>query len=157
MNWAEQRGNLEVSVLLAAGFYAVTTYLFRSLNPAGKLSWEGRRFRNVGTMFLLVFFGALEVTALRQEADIATSLAAVLYAGLGLLFLLLARWWWQDRQKEKAAREALIEKLHKEGRELTAPPMSAGKKTWRWVVNGYAVFLVAAALYALVHYLLRKL
>ncbi len=82
-------------------------------------------------MFLLVFFGALEVTALRQEADIATSLAAVLYAGLGLLFLLLARWWWQDRQKEKAAREALIEKLRREGRELTAPPMSAGKKTWR--------------------------
>jgi hypothetical protein len=155
MTWAEQRGDLVVSLVTAGSFYLGITWLFRSLNPAGKLSWQGRRFRNGGTLFLLLFFGGLEITALRQEDNVGTLAAAALYSGLGLLLLLLVRWWWQDRQKEEAARAALVEKLHQEGRELAAPPMSTGKKAWRWVVNGYAIFLVAAGLYALIRYLLK--
>ena len=155
MNWAEQRGNLEVAVLLAGGFYIAATYLLRSLNRTGKISWQGRRFRNSVTLFLVLFFGGLEVTSLHTETHIGFAVATLLYAVLGLLFLLLARWWWRDRKKEAAAREELIEKLHQEGRELIAPPMSAGKRVWRWTVNGYALFLVVAGLYVLVRYLVK--
>jgi hypothetical protein len=155
MNWAEQRGNLEVSVVLAAAFYVATTYLPRSLHPTGTLSWQARRMRNGGTLFLLLFFSGLEVASLHGEADVSLTVAVILCAVLGVLFLLLVRWWWQDARKEKAAQEALVEKLHQEGRELVAPPMSTGRKAWRWVVNGYAIFLVAALVYGLIRYLVR--
>lgn len=157
MTWTEQLQNWAVMLALGGAFYLGVTYLFRSLNPSGKLIWQGRRFRNGGTLFLLLAFAGMDVFFASRRGHIHLGVAAILYAGLGLLLLLLARWWWQDRQREKAAREALVEKLHEEGREVVAPPMSAGKKAWRWVVNGYAIFLLAAGLYALIHYLLTKL
>lgn len=146
-----------VMLALAGVFYVTMTYLSRSTNPAGKLSWQGRRFRNGGTLFLLLAFAGMDVFFALRRGHIGAVAAAVSYAGLGLLLLLVIRWWWRDRQKEDAAREALIAKLHEEGRELVPPPMSRGRKAWRWVVNGYAIFLVAAGLYALVHYLVGKL
>jgi hypothetical protein len=141
---------------LAGAFYVAMTYLSRSLHPTGKVSWQGRRFRNGGALFLLLAFAGMDVFFAFRRGHIDLAFAAILYAGLGLLLLLLVRWWWQDARKEKAAEEALVEKLHQEGRELVEPPRSPGKKAWRWVVNGYAVFLVAAGLYALVHYLLKR-
>lgn len=157
MSWTEQLQDWGVMLLLAAAFYVFAGYLARSLHPAGTLNWRGRRYRKGGTLFLLLFFCGCEVLLLYQGREAGIAAAAILYAALGLLFLLLVRWWWRDWQKEKAAREALVEKLHEEGRELVAPPISTGKKAWRWTVNGYAIFLVAAGLYALIRYLVHKL
>ncbi|MGH9780963.1 MAG: hypothetical protein ACRD33_04010 [Candidatus Acidiferrales bacterium] len=120
------------------------------------LNWQGRRWRKGITALLALFFGGCEVLLLSQDHTIVATVAVVLYLCLGVLFVLLVRWWWQDARKEKAAEAALVEELHQEGGELVAPPMSTGKKAWRWVVNGYALFLVAAGLYALVHYLLKR-
>jgi hypothetical protein len=156
MTWIAQLQDWGVMLALAGGFYAATTYLPRSLHPTGKLSWQARRMRNGGTLFLLLAFAGMDIFLALRRGHVGAAVAALLYVGLGLLLLLLIRWWRRDRQRERAAREALIEKLHEEGRELVAPPMSTGKRTWRWVVNGYAVVLVAAGLYALLHYLLTK-
>jgi hypothetical protein len=156
MTWIEQLQDWAVMVVLGGAFYLGVTYLFRSLNPSGKLSWQGRRFRNGGALFLLLAFAGMDVFFASRRGHIHIGVAAISYAGLGLLLLLLARWWFRDRQKEAAAREALVEKLHEEGRELIPPPMSVGRKAWRWVVNVYAIFLIAAGLYALLHYLVVK-
>jgi hypothetical protein len=157
MNWGQQLENCAVYFGLPLVFYVLIGPFFRSLHPAGTLSWQGRRFRKGVTLVLLLLSSWLEVSELRYRVHVISAFVAmVLYGGLGMLFLFVIRWWWQDRQKEKAGREALVAKLHEEDRELVAPPMSTGKKAWRWVVNGYAIFLVAAGLYALVHYLLKR-
>lgn len=143
-------------LLVTVVYYVAAGYVSRSLHPTGMLNRQGRRWRKGGTLFFLLFFGGCEVLLLYQGREIGAAVAAVLYAGLGVLFLLLIRWWWQDWQRERLAREALVQKLHQEGRKLIASPMSLRKKTWRWVINGYAVFLVAAGLYALVRYLVLK-
>jgi hypothetical protein len=156
MNYTEQLQDWGVMLLLTAAFYVFAGYLARSLHPAGTLNWRGRRYRMGGALFLLLFFVGCEVLLLYQGHEVGITAVATLYAALGLLLLLLIRWWWQDARRERAAREALVEKLHEEGRELVAPPMSTRKKAWRWVVNVYAIFLVAAGLYALLHYLVVK-
>ncbi len=156
LDWQDQSQFWLVILLLAAGVYIVGGYIFRSVHPTGRLNWQGRRWRKGVALLVLLSVAGFEALSLFEADRIGVVVAAILYAALGLLFLLLARWWWRDRQKEKAARDALVEKLRSEGRELAAPPMSTGKKAWRWVVNGYAIFLVAAALYALIHYLVLK-
>ncbi|HKU20844.1 MAG TPA: hypothetical protein VJQ50_07500 [Terriglobales bacterium] len=120
------------------------------------LNWQGRRWRKGGTFLILLNAAVFDIRAQFERAHIGLIVAAVLWSVVGVLFLLLVRWWWQDARKEKAAERALIEKLHEEGRELIASQMSTGKRVWRWVVNGYAIFLVAAGLYALVRYLVVK-
>lgn len=157
MNWGEQLENCAVYVSLPLIIYLAAGPLFRSLHPTGMLNWQGRRWRKGVTLALLLLSAWLETSELRYHAHVIPGpLAVAVYVGLSVLFLLLVRWWWQDARKEKAAREALVEKLHHEGRELVEPPRSSGKKVWRWMVNGYAVLLVAAGLYALVRYLLVK-
>ena len=69
-----------------------------------------------------------------------------------MLVVLLLQWLWRDWEKGKAAQEALIEKLHQEGREPIAPPTNPGQKAWRWVLNGYAIALVLALVYGLIRY-----
>ena len=151
----EQLQDLGVWALLTAVVYLSAGPIFRSLHPTGMLNWQGRRWRKGITALLALFFGGCEILLLVQSHYIGIVSASVLCAGLSILLLLLIRWWWRDRKKEAAAREALVEKLHEEGRALVPPPMSAGKKAWRWTVNGYALFLVAALVYALVRYLVR--
>jgi len=157
MNWGQQLENCAVYFSLPLIVYVVAGPLFRSAHPTGMLNWQGRRWRKGCTLALLLLSSWLEISELRYHAHvIAALLATILYVGLSGLFLLLVRWWWQDWQKERVAREAFVEKLHNEGRELVAPPMRTGKKAWRWVVNGYAILLVVAGLYAVAHYLLKK-
>jgi hypothetical protein len=156
MNWTEQLQDWGVMLLLTTVVYLCAGTLFRSAHPTGVLNWQGRRWRKGITILLALFFGGCEVVLLHQSHEIGTPVATVVCAGLGVLLLLLVRWWWQDWQRERAAREELIKKLRQEERELVAPPMSPGKKAWRRVVNGYVLFLAAAGLYALVHYVLTK-
>lgn len=156
MNWVQQIENCAVYFSMPVIAYVAIGPLFRSVHPTGMLSWQGRRWRKGCTLALVLLSSWLEISELCYHAHvIPTFLATTLYAGLVLLFLALIRWWWRDRRKEGAAREALVKKLQEEGRELVAPPMSAGKKAWRWTVNGYALFLVAAGLYVLIRYLVR--
>ena len=156
MIWRDELQSWAVAFLLAGAVYVFGGYLFRSLHPTGMLNWQGRRWRRGVASLVLLSAGVFDVRYNFESGRIGLGIAALLHVALGLLFLLLTRWWWQDARKEKAAREALVEKLHDEGRELLAPPMSTGKRIWRWVVNGYAIFLVAAGLYALVRYLVVK-
>lgn len=157
MNWGEQLENFAVYFALPLIVYLAAGPIFRSLHPTGMLNWQGRRWRKGVTLALLLLSAWLETSELRYHAHVIPgSLGVAVYIGLSILFVLLIRWWWQDRKKEAAAQDALVEKLHGEGRELVAPPMSTGKKAWRWIVNGYAILLVAAGLYAVVHYLLKK-
>lgn len=156
MNWGQQLENCAVYFSLPLIAYAAAGPIFRSLHPTGMLNWQGRRWRKGVTLALVLLSTWLEISELRYRAHVIPAfLAITLYVGVGILAILLTHWWWQDARKEKAAEKALIEKLHGEGRELVAPPMSAGKKAWRWTVNGYALFLVAALVYALVRYLVR--
>lgn len=157
MNWGEQFENCAVYFALPLIVYLAAGPIFRSLHPTGMLNWQGRRWRKGVTLTLLLLSAWLETSELRYHAHVIPSFVAVgVYVALIFLLLLLVRWWWQDARKEKVAQEALVEKLHQEGRELVAPPMSTGKKAWRWAVNGYALFLAAAGLYALAHYLLKR-
>jgi hypothetical protein len=156
MSWTEQLQDLGVWALLTVVVYLSAGPIFRSLHPTGMLNWQGRRWRKAITILLVLFFGGCEVLLLFQDHMIGAAVAVALFIGLSVLFLLLVRWWWQDARKEKAAQEALVEKLHQEGRELVAPPMSTGKRVWRWVVNGYAIALVLALIYGLIRYLVRK-
>lgn len=156
MTWSGQLEACAVYFSLPLIIYLVGGPLFRSLHPTGMLNWQGRRWRKGVTLALLLLAAWLETSELHYHAHVIPGfLAVAVYAILSVLFLLLIRWWWQDARKEKAAREALVEKLHQEGRELVEPPMSAGKRVWRWVVNGYAICLVVAGLYALVRYLVK--
>jgi hypothetical protein len=155
LDWRDQ-GQFWLAILLILGvFYVLAGLLVRSVNPVGKLDWRGRRYMKGGTLLLLLFFIGFEVQELFRGAKIGITVTALLYAVLGLLFLSLVRWWWRDSQREKTAYHAFVEKIHQEGRELVAPPISAGKKAWRWTVNGYALFLLVAGLYVLVRYLVR--
>jgi multidrug transporter EmrE-like cation transporter len=155
MNWKDELQSWGVALLLAGGFYVVAGYLFRSLHPTGMLNWQGRRWRKGGALLILLCLGVADVRFNFQAKHISIDVAVVLWLAVGLLTLLLVCWWWGDARKEKAAEKALIEKLHSEGRSLAAPPMSMSKKAWRWTVNAYALFLVAAGLYALIRYLVR--
>jgi hypothetical protein len=156
MNWRDQLENCAVYFSLPLAVYLILGPFFRSLHPTGKLSWQGRRWRNGGTGALLLLSTWLEISELRYRAHVIPAfLAMTLYVGVGVLAILLVHWWWRDARKEKAAERALIEKLHSKGRELMEPPVGPGKRVWRWVVNGYAIFLVAAGLYALVRYLVK--
>lgn len=157
MNWGEQLENCAVYFSMAVIAYVAIGPLFRSVHPTGMLSWQGRRWRKGCTLALLLTAIWLEISELRYHAHVIPGfLAMTMYVSLGVLFVWLVWWWWRDRKKEIAAREALVEKLHGEGRELVAQPMSAGKRVWRWVLNGYAICLVVAGLYALVRYLVLK-
>jgi hypothetical protein len=156
VNWSGQLEACAVYFSLPLIIYLVGGPLFKSLHPTGMLNWQGRRWRKGITVALLLLAAWLETSELRYHAHVIPGfLAVAAYAILSVLFLLLIRWWWQDTRKEKAAKEALIEKLQSEGHELTEPPRSLGKNIWRWTVNGYALFLLVAGLYVLVRYLVR--
>ena len=156
MNWTDELQSWGVALLLAAVVYVLGGYLFRSLHPTGMLNWQGRRWRKGVVLLILLNAGVFDIRFHFERGHIGLATAITLWAAIGLLTILLLGWWWQDARKEKAAQEALVEKLNQEDRELVAPPMSAAKEAWRWTVNGYALFLVAAGLYALVHYLLKR-
>jgi hypothetical protein len=157
MDWREQIENFAVYFSLPLFVYIAVGQVLRSYHPTGILSWQGRRWRNGLTFGLLLLSGWLETAELQYHSHIIPRFLAIgMYSALGVLFLMLVRWWWLDSRKEESAREALLEKLHQEGTEFTAPPTTPGKKVWRWVVNGYALLLIAAGLYALVQYLLQR-
>jgi hypothetical protein len=157
LDWRDQAEYWLVILAMAGVVYLALGYLSRSLNPTGALSRQGKRWRKGVPLLVLLSLATFEVASLVRGSKLDAAVGVAVCGLLGFLFLLLVRWWWRDRHKEKAAYQALVEKANQGGRELAAPQMSAGKKTWRWVVNGYAIFLIAAGLYALVHYLLTKL
>lgn len=156
MNWGQQIENCGVYLLLAGALYAIGGPLFRSTNATGQLTWRARRWRRGLTFVLLLLFSGLEVSELRNRSYIPLFLAVLLYLGVGLLSLLLLRWWWQDWQKEKAALAALIEKTHQEGQEFVVPQMSRGKKAWNWVLIVYGGLGLAGGVYAIILHLLGK-
>ncbi len=141
---------LLILLALVAVMYGAGGYILRSATPGGKLSWSGRRWRWVFTVAV-----ALSFLGMKAVNTWSLALRLTLWGVLGLLGILFIRWWWRDYGNEKAAREALVEKLHREGREPVAPPLSPGRKAWRWVLNGYAIALVLGLVYGLVRYLVR--
>jgi hypothetical protein len=140
-----------VVVLGPAIIYALGGRLLAAQSPGGKLSWTGRRWRNGFTLAGAAMAAVLLIYVIGESAPLAVTVP--LWALLGYGVILASRWLWRDWEKGKAAQEGLIEKLHQGGRKLVAPPMSAGKKFWRWVLNGYAIALLLALVYGLVRYL----
>lgn len=153
ISWKDQSQFCLLLLVLLGVAYAGTGYVLRSVTPGGKLSWRGRLWRRGFTSGLGLFFGGLEISSL--TAVLFRWVTWTLWGLLGWLAILLVRWFWRDWEKGKAEQEALIEKLHQEGREPVAPPMSSGRKAWRWVLNGYAIALVLALVYGLVRYLVK--
>lgn len=151
IDWGRQSQFCLLLLVLLAVAYAGTGYLIRSVTSGGKLSWRGRLWQRGFTSILGLFFGGLEISSL--SAALFRWVTWILWGLLGWLAIVLFRWLWRDWEKGKAAQEALIEKLHKEGREPVAPPMSRGGRAWRWLLNGYAIALVLALVYGLVRYL----
>jgi hypothetical protein len=151
ISWKDQSQFYLLLLVLLGVAYVGTGYLLRSVTPGGKLSWRGRLWQRGFTSVLGLFFGGLVISSL--SAALFRWVTWILWGLLGWLAIILFRWLWRDREKGKAAQEGLIEKLHQEGRKLVAPPMSAGKKFWRWVLNGYAIALLLALVYGLVRYL----
>ncbi len=105
---------------------------------------------------MYLFVGCLQISSLRHHSYIPSSLATILYGGVGFLALLLIRSLWHDWQKEKQAREALIEKLHQEGREVVLPQMNRGKKIWNWVLIVYGAAGLLGGLYEIIVHMLGR-
>ncbi|HEX5473771.1 MAG TPA: hypothetical protein VFX12_03830 [Vicinamibacterales bacterium] len=143
-------------LLVMCVWYVFAGALVKSVNPAGVVDWRGRRYRKGGIVALVLLFALCEIAVMRQDRIVGLGLSSVLYAAIALAVLFVGRWWYHDARKEEAARVALIESLGEERLESLLP-MSRGKKIWRWVVNAYAIFLVAALVYGVVRYLLTKI
>jgi hypothetical protein len=136
--------------------YVVTGALFRSLDPGGVLNWQARRLRKVFTFFLPLGVAASMVVIDLRRGRIGIPTALVLWGCVASLATILATWWWRDRQKEAAARDAWLKRVQEEGVPAVAPAMSRGKSVWNWFVTAYAVFLVITGLYAFVHWVVTK-
>lgn len=157
MTWGMQVQNCIVYLSLAAICYVMCGWLFRRTTPGGKLNWRGRRWRRGWTFALLLFGGVLEGREIFSYWGGALLGLRVIFWGLvGLLALLLLRWWWHDWQNEKIARQALLEKQHHERRELVPPQMSRGQKFWNWVLIAYGTAGLLGGLYEVVLHLLKK-
>ncbi len=140
-----------VMILLPLIVYALGGRLLAMQSPGGKLSWTGRRWqRGLGGLVALWCAGLL-IYMLGRAMPLA--ITAPLWALLGYGVILGARWLWRDWKKERRARDIELQKLAEVGETYSPPPLTGMNKVWRWVLNGYAIVLIAGLAYALIRYL----
>ncbi|MGH9590888.1 MAG: hypothetical protein ACRD25_10845 [Terracidiphilus sp.] len=75
-----------------------------------------------------------------------------LWALLGYVVILDVRWLRRDCKKQQAAHEAELQNLAEGGKTYSPLPLTGVNKFWRWLLNGYAVVLIAALAYAVIRY-----
>jgi hypothetical protein len=156
MNWTNEVQNWAVACVLATLVYVASGPIFRSANSEGRLTWRSKRWRRGGALVVLLTSGAFDIFFDFKRGHIGFAAAVGLSLLLGWLTVLFLRWWWQDWEKEKVAREALVDKLHQEGRELVLPRMSRGQKVWNWILIVYGTAGLLGGLCAIILHLLGK-
>jgi hypothetical protein len=155
MNWMTNPPGWLVYLALAAFLYSMAGPILRSVNGTDKLTWRDRRWRRGVTAAVLIFGGGLDISTLKDEG-FPLGVTAPLWILLGFLVLFVIRWWLRDWEREKQAREALVERLHEEKQELVLPQMSRGQKVWNWVLIIYGAAGLLGGLYEVVWHLLKK-
>lgn len=145
--------SLQLAAILAVCpvfLYVMTGRLLAAQSPGGKLSWTGRRWqRGFGLAGAL-----MSSVALIYLIGRAVQLAIIpLLALLGYAVILGVRWLWSDWKNEQCARDAELQALAQDGKKYSPPRLTGANKMWRWLLNGYAIVLIAALVYALIRYL----
>ncbi|MHB8527026.1 MAG: hypothetical protein ACYDD2_12815 [Candidatus Acidiferrales bacterium] len=134
--------------------YALGGRLLAAQSASGKLSWTGRRWRNGFTLAGAAIAAVLLMYVIGERAPLAVTVP--LWALLGYGVIVAVRWLWRDWKKEQQARDVYFQKLAKEGKVYTPPPLTGANKAWRWALNGYAIALVLALVYGLVRYVVGR-
>ena len=140
-----------VMILLPIIMYALAGRLMAAQSPGGKLTWTGRRWQRGAGGAAALWCAGLLIYMFGRSMPMAITVP--LWALLGYIMILGVRWLWRDWKKEVYTRDVELQKLAQEGKTYSPPRDTGANKMWRWLLNGYAIALIVALVYALIRYL----